>query len=828
MRYQIKYLLIIVVFTVFYLNAIGQNKTEGNYQRGGLEAPAIGKVSGQVIDGATNEPVVYATVTLLRKTDSVLVTGGVTNDKGYFLLEKVPVGRYKMKISFIGYKTLRKDSVFIGMKNPEINLGLIKLVSSAKKLKDVNIVAEKSEMTYNLDKKVVNVDKNVATAGGTAIDIMQTIPSVTVDVSGNVSLRGTDNVTILVDGKPSSLSLDQIPASMIDKVEVVTNPSAKYDPEGIGGILNIIMKKKDSKGYFGMVSFNAGTGDKYNTSLNINIRYNKLNYYVNYDNRFFGIKSNANLFGSSLLNDTTLSQDQTNFTHGYFHNLKGGIDYFINDKSTLSFSAVYRYRDFNSTTDMNNYTYKGDEDIIKKSANHSLSDNNSGEWQYTLSYDKKFDKPDQTLTSVLYAERENANTDIKTANQNIYPLDSLVNQKSYSKAKNIVATFQTDFAQQVGEGKLEAGFKSTYRSHDLDYNMDNYLSGWITDMNSSYHFVYTEVFNAAYGMMSGKLWFLKYQAGLRVEQSNTKGTLTGHDSTSVYNKSYLDFFPTLHLKYEVSEKQSFGLGYSKRINRPGMRYINPFINNIDPINLIKGNPDLKPEYVNSLEFSHMIDFKYTSLNSTLFYRQTNDMMSRIMTRDNNTGISTTTYQNLDKGITYGLEFVITQPLTKWWKTTGNFSLFKVKIDGSGINQIDNSNDLSWTAKLNNTFSINGFDFQIMYNYMSSKTVAQMQGMQGFSMGSGSGKQYSNQFCDIGFKKDIIKNMFTLNCRLSDVFKTNRFKMDTYGTNFSSSLNRTGESRILFIGLTYKINGGLKVKPKKNNANDSENNQDMDY
>lgn len=781
----------------------------------------IGTIKGRVIDADTKTPLEYTNIAIYKKRDSSLVDGTVTDAKGNFILEKIPFGRFYAMISFIGYPTRTIDSIFITPRETEVNLGTIRLRPSGKALQGVEITEKKSVMEYNLDKKVYNVEQNVVSAGGTAIDIMQTIPAVQVDIDGNVSLRGSGNVTILIDGKPSMLtSLDQLPASMIERVEIVTNPSARYDPDGTTGIINIILKKNKALGINGMVSANAGTGDKYNGSFNLNYRVKKWNLFTSYDFRQFGGKGTSDLFRETTINDTSnyLIQSGINRRRGNFHNIGLGFDFMPDNYNSFTLSGRYNTRNFTGRENVDNIYQNYLFDTTRFFNRRSASDNPSSGYELSFNYTRKFDQKWREWTAdAFYSNGTGDNTNIIDQlnfphNPSMNPF--LIRQQTLSNNTRRVLTAQTDYVSQLWSGRIETGYKFSYNFNDSDYGFYNFTdSTWVIDPTRSNRYVYTEYLNAVYVNYSRKLTDKLYvQAGLRAELATINSDQKTQDS--VYRNTYFSPYPSAIIKYSFNDNHQIQLSYSRRVNRPGPWVLNPFINYTDPLNLSAGNPALKPEYSNSLELGYTMQLGNTTLSPSVYYRNTSGVISRIMTVYPN-GTSFTTFRNQNKAEAYGLEFIVTQQIARWWRMNGNFSYFHSALMGPDVTG-DNAASNSWTVRLMSMMMIpNIFDLQISFNYNSpvifnpSVSGGRMGGHSGpgggfFMMGS-QGRMAENYWADAGLKKDVLGGKGTITLRLSDIFKTQRYNITTYGENFTSESKRTRDSRTFFVGFSYKFN-----------------------
>ncbi len=826
-----KYISLLVSLLLFNLYSSAQNKT-GNQ----TDISPKGEIHGVVIDKKTKDAIEYANVIVYKIKDSSMVTGALTNGKGKFLIEKLSPGRYFVKVNFIGFglKTIT-DLMVKPPDNLSLNLGTIELETTATNLDVVTISGEKDQIEYNLDKRVINVDKNILASGGTALDVMQTIPSVNVDIDGTVSLRGSSNVTIFVDGRPSGLtSLDQMPAAMIDKVEIITNPSARFDPDGMSGIINIVTKRKKEPGYNGQISGNASTNGQYSGSLNLGYNRKKFNLFANIDMRRNRFKSTSDTYRELFVNDTTtyFNQNNNSFRKGFYGNFKAGADFFINPENTLSFYGVYNFRRGkpNDTTRYENLDYnKVITDFYKKgNTGTSLNDG----FEINIDYKKTFKNKGQELTSSLFYSNSgwNSNSDLNTLwfKQDMTAIDStLKNQNTVSVNKNISYNGQIDYVHPFGKwGRIETGYKGNYKINENDYLLNNLITDiWQKDTLSSNDFEYQEQIHSAYFIYAGNIKKFKFQLGLRAEQVLT---ISEQKTTQLtYKHNYFNVFPTIHLKYEFTEHNALQISYSRRVHRPRSGTLNPFVDYTDPMNISSGNPYLEPEFTNAFELGHLIDFKSTSINTTLFYRETENMITRVVELDS-LGVSRSSYSNLDKGSSFGIELIVSQGLFKWWKMNGNFSYFGVKFYGSSNTLDFNNINTSWTAKVNSSMTFwKSFDVQLSFNYRSAIFTAQNSGGYfGGSGGGSQGKQKANYFFDIGLKKDFFTNKLTLSLRLSDIFNTNTYSLDTQGSNYFSQVTRKRETRVLFFGTSYKINGGIKQKKKRNgedNSNESEEN-----
>lgn len=817
-----KHIFLSIVFLAL-ISILNAQRPEGMGQ-----GEKIGELKGVISDKSSNNPMPYANIVLYKQRDSSMVDGSITNEKGEFKFSKLPFGAYYMMIQFVGYPPYKIDSVFIKPREAVVDLGNIAIQLASVSLDEVVVTGQKAALEFNLDRKVINIDQNIAASSSTVAEIMQTIPSVSVDIDGNVSLRGSSNVIILVDGRPSMLtSLDQMPANMVESIELITNPSAKYDPDGTSGMINIILKKKRTPGYNGMFSVNLGTGNKLFSSLSVNYRKNKLNLFLDANTRFMGMNGYSNTDRENTFNDTisTLIQNQTESRKGNFNNVRAGFDYFLNTKNTISFSANLNIRNFDNeqNTSYKNYLETGGiQNLTNYFTQNTVNKNPNYGNEFGINYKKTFNKKIQELTIDLFYSNSDRNTNSKltkefyTTDMEPANIDDYIQYVANNTNRENI-TGQLDYVQPVGNGgRIETGYKFSMNNSVMNYDMSQYdysTYSWLNDTLASNKFIFDEQLHSAYFIYSNTIKEkFKYQGGFRAEQAFMAGDQVTMNQQ--FNRDYLNLFPSLHLAYDYSDKHSFTLSYSRRVNRPSSRVMNPFINYSDPINLSKGNPELNPEFINSYELGYSLSFKKTVVTSTLFYRNTDGIVSRVMTIENNSLNTMTTYENLNKEESYGVEFIVSQELFKWWKLNGNYSHYRLQLYGNNISPKANDN-ITWELKLNSTMKFpKSFDVLTTFNYESPEITT--GGMSNYHMGEagGIGIRSAHYTIDISMKKGILKDKGSLSLSLRDVLKSNKHDMITYGENFYSNVESRRESRILFVGFSYRINEYRKPKVKK--------------
>jgi outer membrane receptor protein involved in Fe transport len=788
----------LLIFSIFTF-AQERNLNKQNMQNANLR----GSISGQIVDSQTKQKIEYCNIVLMRFRDSSLVSGTITNKDGKFVLDNVPPGFYKLKASYIGYQTRLIDSLRIFPQNLNIDLGIMDLLEKSIDLSNVVVVGEKEVIINNLDKKVINVEKDLTTTGGTAVDVVQNIPSVTVDADGNISYRGNQNIRILIDGKPSELLglgsgdvLSNIPASQIESVELVTNPSARYDPEGTGGILNIILKKKRDGGLNGIISLTGGTGNKFNGSLNFNYRFSSLNFFASIDSRANNTENHGNSLRENLLGGNTALLDQitTGSLNQFGGNIVAGFDYIVDDFNTLTFSSRYRRGGFDNKSFVKNKTLNSNNIMTRYFERDSDNDRNMNALQNTLSYKRTFTNKGAELTADVILGKFRMNRDEKynqtNFDLNMIPFPNPQLQNGLSNNNNTQWTIQTNYINPiVGFGRIETGFKISLRNFKSNNNYLNYdysTSSWIADISRKTDFDFKENIYAVYGIYSNNYEKFQYQIGLRAEQADVNGF---EKVTSMgFNKNYFSLYPTVHLVQGLPNFQEIQLSYSRRVERPHNRILNPYVDRSDSLNLSYGNPELDPEYINSLELGYSKLFDRTALTSSIFYRYTQNAITNF-TSIRPDGVTETTWKNLAKRLSYGLELTLSSPVFDWLRTNSSFTYFRTEFNG-----LDITNSVySWIGKMNLIYMpAKDFNFQVNFNYEAPNYIGQTKLKEQFST-------------DIAMKKDFLNGQLSILFRLSDVFNTRKWESETSGANFFTTSYRKMESRVAFIGITYRLN-----------------------
>ena len=680
------------------------------------QTQAGGTVSGKLIDAANGQPLEFATVSLVRKSDNHPVKSIQTDLQGNFSLTGIDNGLYVFHATYVSYSAFIKDSINITPANKNIDLGTIKMRQAKGLLKEVTITAQKSQIQLGLDKKSFNVDQSLVSQGGSATDLLTNVPSVQVDVDGNVSLRGSTNVRILINGKPSALTggnvtdiLQSIPASAIETIEVITNPSSKYDAEGDAGIINIILKKNTQKGFTGSASASAGTQSTYNGTLSLAYQNGKINVYSNYSYRKGERVGNGTVDKITTGSDGSVqTEDQTanqNFTF-IGQNIRSGIDFNLTPKTTLSFTnnINLRTRDRNQ----NGSTLISNGDSLLQSVNqNNISSGNGTNLDFGLDFDHKYKKKGEELTaSVGYSSDRNNNFDNLNSDYDYFTVpasqfNSVQHNTTLGRQHNWI--FQSDYTLPLTNGKLEAGFRSTINNNNTNYISDtlNTTSGNF-DYNPflSNDFIYKENINAVYTNYEHDFGKFGIQAGLRLEDANISTQLIDSVTTN-HKQDYFRVYPSLFLTDKLSENQTLQFSYSRRVTRANSRQLSPFIDESNRLNYSEGNPDLLPQDIHSFELSYINYWKTVTLTSSIYYRLTFDNIQQITSplTPGNRDTTITQFENIKNATNAGYELIAKISPTAALDLTANLNIYYRYIQGDQALQLATTSGYSWNGNI---------------------------------------------------------------------------------------------------------------------------------
>ena len=776
-----------------------------------------GTITGRVVDSETKESLPFTTVAAFE--GDRLVTGTTTGDNGRFELE-LPYGTYRLVIQFLSYAEKRFDEVTLSAEQPQRQLGDVALAESEETLQAVEVEAQAMEMQLSLDKKVFNVSDNLATKGGTATDILDNIPSVAVDVEGNVSLRGSDNVRILVDGKPSGLTganaLRQLPADLIERVEVITNPSARYEAQGMAGIINIVLKKERRNGLNGSIDVTTGWPHNHGLGVNLNFRRKAANFFVNLGTRYrtnlgggfndqiFFNPNDFRLDDGESIRYSIRNQSTDRERSEWSNNIRLGSDFFLNDKNTLTASFLYN-RGLGDNESVVYYDFlKAAGEPALRSTRQELEDEIDQNLEWSLDYRRTFEEKNRVLTgSVQY--RLNTETEDATYNERFFfPNGETAKatdfQRSLNKENQNNTLLQLDYVDPLGEkGQWEAGMRTSFRRINTDYKVESLQDGnYLTLPGFFNEFEYIEDIHAAYVQVGIKQEPFSYMLGLRAEYSIIDTRLREPDYIS-NRRDYLNLFPSAFATYSFSELASIQLSYSRRVRRPGFRELNPFRSFSDARNIRLGNPNLDPEFTHSLELGYLRNFTKGSLTSSLFYRHTDGVIQWYRSSINDSDTTFSQPVNLGTRRDLGVEFVLSYDPFKWWTINQSFNVFRSVTEADLVEQaLANERNLSvktfgWQARLNSRMKFgNGLNFQQTFFYMAPQEIPQ-------------GRRLAMYMLNLGLSKDILKDKGTLTLSVDDLLNSRKWRSETETANFHSNSEFQWRRRTLTLSLNYRIN-----------------------
>ena len=829
-----KYTLLLLYLIALINNSFAISESENS----------IGKIKGVVLNNYTKDPVEYATVSLRSANDNKLISGTITNIYGHFNLELPSTGEYYIAISFIGYKEIKSDTFYVENLKENIHLGKFFLKPDVKNLNEVEVVGKQAPIEFRTDKKVIRVDKQITATGGTAVDVLEKVPSVQVDVEGNVTLRGSSGFTVLIDGKPTILEpsdvLNQIPSSSIQNIEIITNPSVKYEPDGVTGIINVITKKSRLEGLSGNVSLNAGTYGRYGGDVLLNYRVKKVNFFIggNYNTRPRpGTMENTR---ETKSNDTIFYVNSSgNMSHDFSNiGVSGGIEINPSKKDYLSLSGKYGnwkmerggnllYDQWNSSiTDIYSYNSIDETNLggnyyslngvyqhnFGKKSNSKENENKRQKTQHPTGQNKpgkkgmSFKNIEHKLEAqVLYRYRYN---DEFTINELRNLSDSLFGgKKNVETGPSAVLRVKLDYTLPVGKkDKFEAGFQSRNgRSNDITgiylYNPEN---GDLEFDSTFYHKTnYKRDIYSLYTLYAGELKKFGYQAGLRAEYTNRIISMSKENDV-ILNR--WDFFPSLHLSYHLPGKQQIMASYSRRIRRSRGWQLEPFITWQDQYNVRKGNPSLKPENTDSYEFSYLKKFKDNFFSLEGYYHITHNKVERITNVYTET-VMMHTFENVGEDYSLGAEAMLTLGITKWWDMDISGTFYFYKIKGTLYDNPFERTSNNWNSRMNHTFTLwkNG-QLQLSGRYNSASITAQ-------------GTREGFYTLDAAFKASFLNRTLSVAINARNILGTAKHDFINEGTNFVSHSVFQPKSPGATVTISWRINN---FKPAKRDGSSEEN------
>ncbi|PHI19854.1 TonB-dependent receptor [Lewinellaceae bacterium SD302] len=747
------------------------------------------------------QSVMFATVAVADPdTDEIL--GAVTTDiEGAFEVE-VDARDVYLEVSYLGYEDRRIDKVELS--ESTVNLGRIEIKENAEVLEEVVVTAERSSVEIQLDKRVFNVGKDISARGGSALSVLENVPSVQVDVEGNVSLRGNNGVRILINGRPNGLvgeggqGLRALTADMIEKVEVITNPSARYEAEGATGIINIVLKKDRSKGFNGAFNVNAGLPESYGGAANLNYRSGKLNWFTNY-----GLNYRTRIGGGGIHQEVygadgtfITFQDRDRNRTGLNHNFRVGADFYPNDKTVLTLAGRYnRGRDNNDNTTI--FLDYLDEQFLERTIRTDDELEREEETEISLKFSKKYEQKGREWTADIRFQDE---TETEGSDLNNFVFGDLTSengtldivQRSDNKESNRNLIFQTDYIHPVGaEGRAEVGVRIGLRDIANDFGVSEVVNGVFEPLEGlTNEFFYNENIYAAYFIYGNKAGNLSYQFGLRPEYTDVVTELKTTEEVNA--RDYMNWFPSVNLGYEISPASSLQFSYSRRVNRPRFRDLNPFFSFSDNRNFRSGNPDLNPEFSSNFEFGYLKTLDKGNILGSIYYRHTTGVIERIQIV-NQDGTSVSQPENLATRNNYGLEINGNYQLTRWWRLNADFNLFQEEISGGDEFPQFNASTLTWFTRGTSQFEFSDkTEGQIRFNYRAPRNSPQ-------------GRRLGVWSADLAASQEVFAGSGTLTLSVRDVFNTRRWRWTTFGNDFFQEGDFQWQGTVATLTLNYRLN-----------------------
>lgn len=760
-------------------------------------------ISGKVVDKDNGRPLEYATFILESVRNPENVTGGITDIDGNFEIETRP-GMYNISIEYISYLTYKKENELI---RANADLGTFELSLDVERLDEVEVVAERTTVELRLDKKIYNVGQDLTVRGGTVSDVLDNVPSVSVDVEGNVELRGNGDVRILINGKPSALTglnstdaLRQLPAESIEKVEVITSPSARYDAEGSGGIINIILRRSKLQGLNGALTGNVGYPEQYGLNGNLNFRTGDINFFTNagynYRNRPGNSFNATNFFDSdgNFTNSLTEDEETERISDRYTANF--GVEWYVNETSSITQSLFFRESD-ESNESTNNFIQLNTDGSTSTGFRFDPESETDKTFQYALNYDKQFNGNSDHKLTFDFQYEESDEVEESLIVQNGFDSESVRTAEDQRRV-----FFQTDYVQPIGKaGSFEIGYRGDFNKLNSDYDVE-FISPTEEELgitNPSNVLDYKETINAFYTQYGNKFGKFSFLSGLRYE---TTRLIINQLETNDFNRNNFDgWFPTLNVNYELSEMESFQFGYNRRIRRPRSFFLNPFPNRTSPTNLFQGNPSLIPSFSNQVDLGYLRRWEKVTINASVYFQRATNVITFITedTGDDTvfngelTSIIRRTPVNLAKNDRFGLDANVNFRPTRKWNSNIGVNLFNLVTRGDFNGQNFDAENLSWFIRLNNKITLPAdIDWQTRIFYRGPSETAQTRNQGIFSL-------------SLAFSKDFWDDKASLAFNVSDVFNSRKRQSFTQTPFFESDSEFQRRVRSFNLALTYRFN-----------------------
>jgi outer membrane cobalamin receptor len=798
-------ILFFALFQFLSISILLSNETES------MIPPGI--IKGLVYDSFGSEPMEFSTIALKETTDSTLVNGAITDVNGFFRLKDVPQGNYFLEISFMGYESFESDEINLSA-NEGVDIGVVNLRPTDEMLNEVVVVADRPTMTYQIDKKVINVSQLHTSASGSAVEVLENIPSITVSIEGDVSLRGSSSFTVLIDGKPSILDpndiLNQIPASQIENIEIITNPSARFDPNGVAGIINIVMKKNRQQGMNGVVNVNAGTPGRYGGDLLFNYRKERINF-------FFGADYNQRTYlGSSIRENQTidnvisfLNSQGDDSNNRYSTGLRMGFDFTINPSNSIGIGYRFSDRKRGSESDrlFQEWTSVSTNNVFEYT---SFEENIRGGFAHSLSFDYKLDF-NQEGHGII------ANLMLETSDSEDNSLNNLLNdngvivygQRSVEAGPSEELNFRLDYTLPLSEtNKFESGVQASIDNSDESNTVNDFnIASQQYEINELYsmNVRYNMAVYALYSTFSGSYKKLGYQAGLRAEYTDRLVNLLSEDDQFPLNR--LDLYPTVHFSYDLPGEQQAMASYTRRLQRLRGWYLEPFYTWNNAYNVRIGNPRLNPEYIDSYEISYQFRFANGNVFSTdLYYRVTHNKIERVRSVFNDqANIILSSMENVGQDFSLGTEIMTGFDPTPWWHLDVMVNIYDYRQEGQLNGRDYSASSFNWNTRLNNDFKI------------TPSTRLQLRGMYNSPSVTAQGERTGYFVTHVAMKQDFLDRDLSVTLQIRDIFGTSSREVIYRDLDFYNYSSWNPQTPFLSLTLSYRINNYAERRgPERDN------------
>ncbi|MGB5943503.1 MAG: outer membrane beta-barrel protein [Leeuwenhoekiella sp.] len=797
-------------------------------------------ISGKVQD-TEGVPLEYATVTVKNASDNADIEGGITNPQGRFSL-KVPQGTYNIKVEFISFESFTIDNRRI---NSDLDLGTISLEFAASDLNEVTVIAEKTTVDVKLDKKIYNIGQDLTTSGGTVSDALNNVPSVAVDIEGGISLRGNENVRILINGRPSALAgfgstdvLGQLPADAIERVEVITSPSARYDAEGTAGILNIILRKEKTLGFNGSFTAVAGNPDNLGLTSNLNYRTDKFNIFNTtgfrynespgsafFDTEYFNIRQDA--FLDSVPYNRNI-EDRTYDRQNKGFNTNLGLEYYLNEKSSITGTVFYRLGDDEDLTqNRSDYILDGIERV--GTTRRELETEEDESYQFALNYINRFDDAGHQLTADFQydvdaeTQRGFISEPIRYNNTTEAQID-IPREETTTTEDQTEYLIQADYVLPIGQdSQFEAGYRGSVENEITDYRLLQEDAGGnlVVNERQTNIFDYTQNVQAVYTQYGTKIGGFSFLFGLRLENTNLAGEINSELTeeelqeefsfavNTDFDDDYLGLFPTVNIIYELGEEENITLGYNRRINRPRGWFLNPFPSRDSRTNIFQGNPNLQPAFSNAFDLGYLKRWEELTLTSSVYFQRETDAFQRVQEEVTITGPNGSDVDvirripfNLATNDRIGAEMGILYNPTKWLRLNGSINYFQFNLDGSFNGQDFSRKNTSWFSRFSSKVTLPlQIDWQTNAFYRGASDEIQ-------------GSQEGILSIDLALSKDFLDNNATIALNAQDLLNSRKRNSFTTTEFFDQNSQFQWRQRQVNLSLTYRFNQQKQEQRKR--------------